>query len=109
MFVEDAVLSDLGTMHTLGITDSSEKLNNVELQAAVQQHFIKTVTITEDEHYQVHLPWSASHPTLPDNYNLALKRMISTVKTLKAQDQFDAYRQVLEEWISEGVIQEVPT
>ena len=37
----------------------------------------------KENHYEVSLPWKELHPPLPDNYDLALKRLIELLKRLR--------------------------
>lgn len=56
----------------------------------------------------VHLPWIEGHSPLPNNYELALKRLNSLVKRLKSEGLYQAYEKVFIEWLQEGIIEEIP-
>ena len=55
----------------------------------------------------VHLPWLTDHPPLPDNFNLALKRLDSTTRKLKEEKLYENYNKIFEEWAGEGINEEV--
>ncbi|XP_018370125.1 PREDICTED: uncharacterized protein LOC108765776 [Trachymyrmex cornetzi] len=61
----------------------------------------------EEDRYEVLLPWKQDHSPLEDNKNLAVKRLASTTKRLKAQGLYDAYQETLDNWLAEGIIEKV--
>lgn len=101
-------ITELWTLDSLGITDPSEKKAKEDLHERAREHFIETVQVDKDNRFVVHLPWLEDHPPLPDNFNLALKRLESTARKLKEENLYDDYNQVFEEWAKEGIIEEVP-
>ncbi|XP_035221501.1 uncharacterized protein LOC118194456 [Stegodyphus dumicola] len=108
MLNKEILISDLWSLDSLGILDSSERKNKLELQEEARDHFLSTVNVNEEGRFQVSLPWRDNHLPLKDNYDLAVKRLASTVKRLKAEKLYDAYGEVFSEWEREGVIEEVP-
>ncbi|CAB0006722.1 unnamed protein product, partial [Nesidiocoris tenuis] len=108
MLTREAKLSDLWSLDVLGITDPVLKICQNEKDLAVQKQFLETVCVTDDNRFQVNLPWTANHPPLPSNRELALKRLKTTVRKLQNEGLYSAYQQVFDEWISDGVIEEVP-
>lgn len=104
---QDVTIADLWTLDSLGITDPSENKSKQELQEAAKTHFLNTVKV-EEERFMVNLPWLENHRALPDNYELSLKRLHSTLKKLEADGLYQAYEKVFAEWLKEGVIEEVP-
>ncbi|KFM65427.1 hypothetical protein X975_05602, partial [Stegodyphus mimosarum] len=70
-------------------------------------HFQETVRQIENGRYEVNMPWKIEHVVLPDNYGLSLKRLESTTK-LEKIGYLDKYQAVFNEWLQEGVIEEVP-
>lgn len=48
------------------------------------------------------------HPPLPDNRLLAEKRLESVRRKLKSDGTLEAYQNVFDEWLREGIIEEVP-
>ncbi|KAF2880456.1 hypothetical protein ILUMI_25734 [Ignelater luminosus] len=59
--------------NTLGITDPSEKLSKIELEAATHQNFLDSVKIKEEGHIEVRPPFNENPPPpLSTNYGLAM-------------------------------------
>ncbi|GBM14500.1 hypothetical protein AVEN_145157-1 [Araneus ventricosus] len=108
MLNKEALISDLWSLDALGILDPSEKKNKLELQEEARDHFLSTVKVNEEGRFQVSLPWLDNHLPLKDNHDLAVKRLDSTVKRLKAEKLYDAYGEVFNEWKREGIIEIVP-
>ncbi|GBN82784.1 hypothetical protein AVEN_143835-1 [Araneus ventricosus] len=108
MLNKEALISDLWSLDALGILDPSEKKNKLELQEEARDHFLSTVKVNEEGRFQVSLPWLDNHLPLKDNHGLAVKRLDSTVKRLKAEKLYDAYGEVFNEWKREGIIEVVP-
>ncbi|GBN78708.1 hypothetical protein AVEN_215149-1 [Araneus ventricosus] len=108
MLNKEALISDLRSLETLGILDPSEKKNKLELQEEVRDNFLSTAKVNEEGRFQVSLPWLDNHLPLKDNYDLAVKRLDSTVKRLKAEKLYDPNGEVFNEWKQEGIIEEVP-
>ncbi|KAF2901183.1 hypothetical protein ILUMI_05001 [Ignelater luminosus] len=75
MLTKDAKFTDLWSLDTLGITNLSEKLGKIELEAATHQHFLDSVKINEEGRREVRLPFIENHPPLSTNYGLAMKRL----------------------------------
>ncbi|CAL1287994.1 unnamed protein product, partial [Larinioides sclopetarius] len=57
--------------------------------------------------YKVNLPWLDGHPPLPDNKELAQKRLKHTVKSLKAKGRLNEYQEVFNQWENEGIIEQI--
>ncbi|GBM36320.1 hypothetical protein AVEN_163254-1 [Araneus ventricosus] len=108
MLNKEALISDLWSLDALGILDPSEKKNKLELQEEARDHFLSTVKVNEEGRFQVSLRWLDNHLPLKDNHDLAVKRLDSTVKRLKAEKLYDAYGEVFNEWKREGIIEVVP-
>ncbi|XP_055938030.1 uncharacterized protein LOC129968202 [Argiope bruennichi] len=101
-------ITELWTLDSLGITDPSDRKTKEDLHESAREHFLKTVQVDKDNRFVVHLPWVEDHPPLPDNFNLALKRLGNTVRKLKEENLYDDYNQIFEEWAREGIIEEIP-
>ncbi|KAJ8977402.1 hypothetical protein NQ317_003183 [Molorchus minor] len=95
-----------GRLYT-GITDTLEKRSRDEMAAAAKEYFLETVPVDESGRYEVRLPWLDGHPSLPNNYHLAKKRLETIVKRLNKDGLFDSYDQVFQEWLQDDVIEEV--
>ncbi|XP_035221802.1 uncharacterized protein LOC118194721 [Stegodyphus dumicola] len=107
MLNKETLVSDLWALDTLGILDPLEKKYKLELQEETRKHILSTVK-NEEGRFQVCLPWLGEHPPLPENFNLAIKRLDSTVKRLKTDNLYEEYREVLCEWEREGIIESLP-
>lgn len=57
--------------------------------------------------YEVRLPYVEEYAVLPDNYEIVEKRLASTSKIPKSQAIVNAYQKVFDEWLDEGIIEEV--
>ncbi|GBN91615.1 hypothetical protein AVEN_267607-1 [Araneus ventricosus] len=108
MLNKETLISDLWSLDALGILDPSEKKNKLEFQEEARDNFLSTVKVNEEGRFQVSLPWLDNHLSLKDNYDLAVKRLDSIVKRLKAEKLYGAYGEVFNEWKREGMIEEVP-
>ncbi|GBM92518.1 hypothetical protein AVEN_123175-1 [Araneus ventricosus] len=66
------------------------------------------VKFNQDNRYEVCLPWADDSSPLPDNFNLAKKRLEVTTEKLLSRNLHDKYENVFQEWLDEGIIEEVP-
>lgn len=54
------------------------------------------------------LPWKRDHPMLPDNYNIALKRIENTIRRLRQDsDRLQKYGSIISEQEKRGFIERV--
>ena len=61
-----------------------------------------------DSRYQVKLPWKPEHATLPDNYTLSKKRLVSNLSKLKTDPNLlNEYNNIIKEQESRGIIERV--
>ncbi|XP_011687756.1 PREDICTED: uncharacterized protein LOC105449964 [Wasmannia auropunctata] len=93
MFSQEANVSDLWKLDALGITDPLESV---------------TKEARQEGRYEVLLPWKENHPPLQDNRDLAEKRLNYVTKKLRHQNLFDEYNAVLNNWLTEDIIEKVP-
>ncbi|GFY73199.1 integrase catalytic domain-containing protein [Trichonephila inaurata madagascariensis] len=107
LHVNDAKISDLWRLDTLGILDPGEKGTRQELEKAAEEHFNRSVKMDSDGRYVVSLPWIQGHPPLPTCRNLAERRLKNCINSLKKTGNLEAYEGVFSEWLQEGVIEEV--
>ncbi|XP_071053604.1 uncharacterized protein [Onthophagus taurus] len=91
-----------------GISDPEENRSKVELEKAVKTLFKETTVVNEEGRYEVQLPWKEGHPPLPNNYNLAKKRLQSVYNKLQATGDVERYSDVFAQWLSEGIIERIP-
>ncbi|GBM65942.1 hypothetical protein AVEN_152159-1 [Araneus ventricosus] len=108
MLNTEALISDLWSLDVLGILDPPEKKSKLELQEEARDHFLSTIKVNEEGRFQVNLPRLDNHLPLKDNHDLAVKRLDSTVKRLKAKKLYDAYGEIFNEWKRESIIEVVP-
>lgn len=104
---EDLPISSLWDLEILGIRDPAEQKTKEESRRAVMVHFQETVRQRKDGRYEVNMPWKIEHPLLPENYELSMKRLESTTKKLEKIGYREKYHEVFNEWLQEGVIEEV--
>ena len=84
-------------LDTLGISESD----------SVHETFLKDVKF-EKNHYVGSLPWREHHDTLPNNYELGVGRLKSTLRRLRKNPPLlDKYRKVIQNQIEAGIIEEV--
>ncbi|CAL8130362.1 unnamed protein product [Orchesella dallaii] len=108
MHIHDAEIAKLWELDAIGITDPSEKKTRQELEEAALQHFEDTVTVNEENRYEVHLPWIEGHATLPTNFNVTEKRLKSTTANLQGDGTLSLYDALFKSWEEMGMIEEVP-
>ena len=62
----------------------------------------------DEDHYTVSLPWRKHHDILPDNYELSVARLNSTLKRLRKEPELlIEYNNVIEEQFKLGIIEKV--
>ncbi|XP_054720641.1 uncharacterized protein LOC129230265 [Uloborus diversus] len=100
-------VSKLWDLEIIGIRDPIQQNSKEDAYKAVMNYFQKTVKQNEDGRYEVNLPWKMDNAILHDNYNLSLKRLESTCRNLDKRGLRDKYDEVFDEWIQEGIIEEL--
>lgn len=108
MFAQEANISDLWKLDTLGIKDPIETLSKETRQAQISARFLETTNINDEGRYEVLLPWKENHPPLQDNRAIAEKRLEALTKKLHQQKLFSQYSDIFNEWLSNGIIEKVP-
>ena len=72
---------------------------------SVYDDFRSTVRL-KDGRYEVELPWKDPHPTLPDNYQLCLRRLYGLVRRLKQDpDVLHEYDSIIHDQIQQGIVE----
>ncbi|GBN32107.1 hypothetical protein AVEN_105035-1 [Araneus ventricosus] len=99
---------DLWKLDSIGIKDPIEKLSKKEQEDLTKEHFLQTVRYNDNKRYEVHLPWLDNCAPLPDNFELAIRRLESKTKKLLHEKLYDDYEGIFLEWLHEGIIEEVP-
>ncbi|XP_059060728.1 uncharacterized protein LOC131853727 [Achroia grisella] len=100
-------ISDLWTLETLGITDPVEQSNKTQQELKVLQSFQKSVKINEEGRYEVCLPWR-DVPRPSANFEVARKRLDSTMKKLLQLGKVEQYDTVFREWLALNIIEVAP-
>jgi len=108
MFTNEASVTDLWRLDTLGITDPVESVSKEARQAEIKLLHQETTKMDEEGRYEVLLPWKENHPALQDNRDIAEKRLKSVTKKLKQDSLFDEYNADLRDWLRENIIGKVP-
>ncbi|XP_011698795.1 PREDICTED: uncharacterized protein LOC105456446 [Wasmannia auropunctata] len=108
LFVQEADPSDLWRLDVIGITDPIGKADKVVRDEQVRESLRETIKLNDYGRYEVKLPWVNDHVPVSSNYDIARNRLQRCVQKLKAQDLFDAYNNVFQEWLLEGVVERVP-
>ncbi|XP_077257597.1 uncharacterized protein LOC143894832 isoform X2 [Temnothorax americanus] len=107
MFVDEAMIEDLWNLGVLGIQDPIQKSTKEQHQENVLKGFRHSTIINEQGRYEVCLPWKENHPTLPMNRATAERRLESTSKKLKQDGLYQAYDDVFQDWLNNGIIEEL--
>lgn len=108
LFVKEANISDLWELDLIGIKDPVEKISREEQDHLIKEHFLKTVRYTDEGCYEAHLPWQDDCVPLPDNFELAKRRLSSAIAKLLSNNLYDDYEKILLQWLDEGIIEDVP-
>ncbi|XP_018395064.1 PREDICTED: uncharacterized protein LOC108773670 [Cyphomyrmex costatus] len=108
MFTEVENVADLWKLDTLGITDPIVKKSEDVRQTEVKENFWQTIKVNEESRYEVLLPWKEDHLPLTDNKKSAVRRLATTTKKLKTLGLYDAYQEIFDDWLEEGIIEKVP-
>ena len=93
----------LWELDVMGINPTQESFDDVKSLS----HYESTVK-HDGERYWVELPFKTNHPSLPNNFKLALGQMYSQRKKfLEKPDLLNCYNRVIKEQLSLGFIEEV--
>lgn len=105
--LDNEKLKNLWDLELIGIQDSAIKKSQEEKDILAQEHFNRTVDRSNDGRYIVALPWIEESPSIPNNFDVARKRLINVTKKLQKQNMFDTYNSIFNQWLEEGIIEEV--
>ena len=76
-------------------------------EKSVYDEFEKEI-VYKDNRYEISLPWKQSHPPLPDNYELALRRLNGLLQRLRqTPDILNQYDSVIKDQLKGGIIEVV--
>ena len=94
----DDRLKSFWDLESFGISGS-------DCSVSVYKKFGESIRFS-DGRYEVQLPWKQAHPTLPDNYNLSLKRLRGLIRRLKQNPvvlrEYDA---IIKDQIQKGMVE----
>ena len=72
---------------------------------SVYEEFVEKL-LYKGDHYEVSLPWKATHPPLPQNYELSLRRWQGLLSRLREKpDILKEYDSVIKDQIERGVVE----
>ncbi|XP_055947057.1 uncharacterized protein LOC129980699 [Argiope bruennichi] len=107
LLIKDCNISDLWKLEAIGIIDPAESKKKTEMHQSTLDYFRNTLTINEEGRYEVALPWVLESSRLPDNRQMAEKRLSSVYKKLVESEKVGVYADVFKKWIADGVIEEI--
>ncbi|XP_050503531.1 uncharacterized protein LOC126882602 [Diabrotica virgifera virgifera] len=107
LFISNASISQLWELDALGINDPAERKTREETALAAKQLFFESVATDSTGRYEIRLPWLEEHPALQSNYQMAKKRLDTTLKKINKDGYLEAYAQIFKEWLDENIIEEV--
>ena len=74
---------------------------------SVYEEFVEKLLFKGD-HYEVSLPWKATHPSLPENYELSLRRLQGLLSLLRKKlTILKEYDSVIRDQIERGIVEVV--
>ena len=87
-------------------TSRDRTILNPDEQCALEQ--VEKSLKYVDGRYQVALPWRENVPNLPDNYDMALRRLCNTEKRLlKNPEIVAAYSENITQYLEKGYIRKI--
>ena len=79
----------------------------IEEQMALKK--VEKTIIYENQMYRVSIPWKRKEPALPNNYEMAIRRLENTEKRLmKSPDIASAYNQCTAQYLEKGYVTKIP-
>ena len=90
------------SLDVLGITDCADK------PKLFHEEFKEKLKKEEDGYYTTRLPWKNDIKKLPSNKELAFARLKSTTRKLEKMEKLEEYDKIMQEQISDGILEEVP-
>ncbi|GFS72257.1 uncharacterized protein NPIL_46421 [Nephila pilipes] len=92
-------------------SENCNVLNVTERKELCKRHGLVTghlLIVDNEGRYEVQLPWGADHIILNSNENICKELLKSTTKKLLQKNKFDDYESVFNQWIDDGVTEDVP-
>jgi len=94
---------ELCKLDVLGLRDMAD-----HDQTMVYEEFKEQLTRSQDGWYETTLPWKANHSPLPSNKEGSLKRLKNLTRKLQREDLTVEYDGIIQEQLTEGVIEKAP-
>ncbi|XP_024873895.1 uncharacterized protein LOC112455907 [Temnothorax curvispinosus] len=101
-------ITNLWDLELIGIREPDLHKPQGERDAEVRQHFLGTVNRIPDGRYCVRLPWIDESKQMPDNFEVAKKRLDGTWRKLQSMSMVEQYDRIFQYWILEGIVEVVP-
>ncbi|GBM58305.1 hypothetical protein AVEN_264917-1 [Araneus ventricosus] len=101
--VNDAIISDLWRLDTLGICDPSEKKTREEVEQSAKEHFFRNVTRNQEGRYQIRLLCvEGPPPPLTNCKVISEKRLVNCIKSLKKLGKIEEY-ETIKDWLDQSI------
>ena len=97
-------VSDFWSLEILGI---NEPMAILEDEQNILEFFHETISKDENNRYQVKLPWKRADVLPTCNKTLAENRLNSVMRKLKSLNKVQEYNDIFNQWLKEGIIEEV--
>ncbi|UYV69829.1 hypothetical protein LAZ67_7000910 [Cordylochernes scorpioides] len=94
-------------LETIGIRDPTEVISDKEKNVLMQEKFREKICRGHDGRYLVSLPWKEGIGTIPNNLEIAKRRLEAMTQKLTQKGQFVPYDEVFRSWFRENLIEEV--
>ncbi|UYV61856.1 hypothetical protein LAZ67_1006861 [Cordylochernes scorpioides] len=100
-------VTSLWELETIGIRDPTEVISEKEENVLMQERFREKICRGHDGHHLVYLPWKEGIGTIPNNLEIAKRRLEAMTQKLTQKGQFVPYDEVFRSWFRENLIEEV--
>ncbi|UYV84734.1 hypothetical protein LAZ67_X003247 [Cordylochernes scorpioides] len=100
-------VTSLWELETIGIRDPTEVISEKEKNFLMQEKFREKICRDHDGRYLVSLPWKEGIGTIPNNLEMAKRRLVAMTQKLTQKGQFDPYDEVFRSWFRENLIEVV--
>ncbi|UYV69015.1 KLHL10 [Cordylochernes scorpioides] len=100
-------VASLWELETIGIRDPTEVIPVKEKNVLMQEKFREKICRGHDGHYLLSLPWKEGIGTIPNNLEIAKRRLEAMTQKLTQKGQFVPYDEVFRSWFRENLIEEV--
>lgn len=94
-------------MDVVGISDPIEKIDEASQYEKTLQFLKDTTELISKGRYEVRLPFEENHAPVSTNFEISRNRLYKVIEKLKAQKMLDVYGNIFDEWLLEGVIEEI--